>query len=86
MYAECSVPDWRGAKESPLGEAELMNCRQILSELFSTVCKLLRIKSIKTSAYRPQTNGILERTHRVLVEYLRCYILDNQTDWDCWIS
>jgi hypothetical protein len=24
--------------------------------------------------------------HRVLVEYLRCYILENQTDWDRWIS
>jgi len=50
-----------------------------LSELFSNVCKLLRVKMIKTSAYRPQTNGALERAHRVLVEYLRCYILENQT-------
>ena len=53
-----------------------------LSELFANVCKLLRVKRIKTSSYRPQTNGALERTHRVLVEYLRCYILENQTDWD----
>jgi hypothetical protein len=57
-----------------------------LSELFYNVCKLLRVKRIKTSAYRPPTNGALERTHRVLVEYLRCYILDNQTDWDSLIS
>jgi len=56
-----------------------------LSELFANVCKLLRVKRIKTSSYRPQTNGALERTHRVLVEYLRCYILENQTDWDKWI-
>ena len=56
-----------------------------LSELFANTCKLLRIKRIKTSAYHPQTNGALERTHRVLVEYLRCYILENQTDWDKWI-
>ena len=34
-----------------------------LSELFSNVCKLLRVKRVKTSAYRPQTNGALERTH-----------------------
>jgi hypothetical protein len=47
---------------------------------------LLRVIRIKTSAYRPQTNGALERTHRVLLEYLRCYILENQTDWDHWIS
>jgi transposase InsO family protein len=57
-----------------------------LSELFSNVCKLLRVKRIKTSAYKSQANGALERTHGVLVEYLRRYILENQTDWDCWIS
>jgi len=57
-----------------------------LSELFSNVCKLLRVKRVKTSAYHPASNGALERSHRVLVEYLRCYILENQTDWDQWIS
>jgi hypothetical protein len=56
-----------------------------LSDLFSSVCKLLRIKRIKTSPFHPQTNGALERSHRVLVEYLRCYILEDQTDWDQWI-
>jgi transposase InsO family protein len=39
-----------------------------LGDLFANVCKLLRIKRIKTSSYHPQTNGELERTHRVLVE------------------
>lgn len=57
-----------------------------LSDLFANVCKLLRIKRIKTSPYHPQSNGALERTHRVLVEYLRCYILEDQTDWDKWIT
>jgi len=57
-----------------------------LSDLFANVCKFLRIKKIKTIPYHPQTNEALERTHRVLVEYLRCYILENQTDWDKWIT
>ena len=56
-----------------------------LSDLFSNVCKFLRIKRIKTSPYHHQTNGALERTHRDLVEYLPCYILEDQTDWDKWI-
>ena len=56
-----------------------------LSELIANVCKLLRVKRIKTSSYHPQTNGALERTHQVLVEYLRCYILENQANWDKWI-
>ena len=57
-----------------------------LSESFANVCKLLRVKRIKTSAYHPQTNGALKRRHRVLVEYLTCYTLENQTDWDKWIT
>jgi len=56
-----------------------------LSDLFANVCKLLRIKRIKTSSYHPQTNGALERTHRVLVELLRCYIVEDQPDGDKWI-
>ena len=56
-----------------------------LSELFTNVCKLLKIKKLKSTAFRPQTNGALEHTHRVLVEYLRCYILEDQSDWDRWL-
>jgi transposase InsO family protein len=56
-----------------------------LSELFANICKLLKIKRIKTTAYHPQSNGALESTHRVLVEYLRCYILEDQTNWNKWI-
>ena len=53
-----------------------------LSDLFANVSKLLRIMRIETSPYHPQTNGTLERIHRVSVEYLRCYILENQADWN----
>jgi len=33
-----------------------------LSELFSNVCKFLRVKRVKTSAYHPANNGALERS------------------------
>jgi hypothetical protein len=56
-----------------------------MSEVFTSVCKLLRIKRIKYSAYHPQSNGALERTDRVLVEYLRCFSLEDQSDWDKWL-
>lgn len=56
-----------------------------LSEVFTNVCKLLKIKKIKCTAYHPQSNGALERTHRVLVEYLRCFILEDQSNWDKWL-
>jgi hypothetical protein len=42
---------------------------QFMSELFVNCCKLLQIKKLKTSVYHPETNGSLERSHKVLVEY-----------------
>jgi transposase InsO family protein len=57
-----------------------------MSEVFRNVCKILKIKRIKCTAYHPQTNVALERTHRVLVEYLRCLILEDQSNWDLWLS
>ena len=51
-----------------------------MNEVFTNVCKLLKIKKIKCTAYHPQSNGALERTHRVIVEYLRCFILEDQSN------
>jgi hypothetical protein len=56
-----------------------------MSEAFASVGKTLRVKRIKFSTYHPQSNGALERNHPVLVEYLRCFILEDQSDWDKWL-
>ena len=47
-----------------------------LSELFLNTCKLLRIKRIHTAAFHPESNGGIERGHRVLLEYLRHYVTE----------
>ena len=44
-----------------------------MSGVFANVCRLLKIKKIKFTACDPQSNGFLERIHRVLVEYLRFF-------------
>ena len=56
-----------------------------LSEIFKETCKILKIKKIQTTAFHPQSNGALERSHRTLTEYLRHYIASDQTNWDEWI-
>lgn len=56
-----------------------------LSDVFKNVCKLLRIKKLQTTAFRPESNGNLERSHRVLEEYLRHYINEDQRNWDEWV-
>ena len=55
------------------------------SELFKNLCKLLKIKKIQTSAYHPQSNGALERSHQTLKDYLKHFINKSQSDWDQWI-
>ena len=57
-----------------------------LSDLFKSTCKLLRIKKIQTTAFHPESNGSLERSHRVLTEYLRHYVREDQTNWDEWVQ
>jgi hypothetical protein len=57
-----------------------------MSEVFTNICKLLKIKKIKCTPYHPQTNGTMERTQRVLVEYLRCFISEDQSNWDKWLQ
>jgi len=59
--------------------------RNFTSEIFKNICKLLKIEKIQTTAYHPESNGALERSHRTLAEYLRHYINGDQTDWDEWL-
>lgn len=56
-----------------------------LSQLFKRVCKLLHINKMQTTAYRPQSNGALERSHRTLGEYLRNYTDQDINNWDQWL-
>jgi hypothetical protein len=49
------------------------------------VCKLLKIKKLQTTPFHPESNGSLERSHRVLKEYLRHYIREDQSNWDDWV-
>lgn len=55
------------------------------SDVFKRVCKLLKINKIQTTAYRPQSNGALERSHRSLVEYLKNFVSNKPQDWDTWL-
>lgn len=56
-----------------------------MSSMFQDMCKLLRIKKLNTSAYHPQTNGALERSHKTLTEYLRNFVDTDSVNWDTWM-
>ena len=55
------------------------------SSLMKKVAKRFRIKEYATSAYHPQSNGSIERSHHILSEYLKLYI-ENSRNWDEWVE
>lgn len=55
-----------------------------MSTTMKQLAKLFKIQQIRTTAFRPQTNGSLERSHLVLIEYLKHYTT-YKNDWDKWV-
>lgn len=55
--------------------------RQFESELYTALLNILGIKKIRTTAYHPQSNGMIERFHRSLKVALKARLLDNDTSW-----
>lgn len=51
------------------------------SKLFKNLCKIFKIKKIRTSSHHPQSNGSLERCHRSMKEYFRQFINNDQSNW-----
>ena len=64
--------------------------RQLLSDLgpelqgtlMTEVCRVLEIDKLRSTGYRPQTNGQLERFHRTLNSLLGKVVSEHQRDWE----
>ncbi|BHF74590.1 hypothetical protein SprV_0501767600 [Sparganum proliferum] len=53
------------------------------SSVVHQLCKVLKIKKTRTTAYHPQGNGQVERTNRTLINLLRAFVDRNSTStWD----
>ncbi|KAL4123448.1 hypothetical protein QTP88_015626 [Uroleucon formosanum] len=57
------------------------NGPEFVGEIFTYICKLLKIEKKMSSPYHPQTNGGLEKTHRVIKEMLRHNVDKNAHNW-----
>ena len=44
-----------------------------INDLLRKLPKIFGVKQVTTSGYRPQSNGSLERSHAVLMDYIRTY-------------
>uniref|UniRef100_A0AAQ4PTP4 ribonuclease H n=1 Tax=Gasterosteus aculeatus aculeatus TaxID=481459 RepID=A0AAQ4PTP4_GASAC len=47
---------------------------------------LLGIKSIRTSVYHPQTDGLVERMNKTLKSMIRKFISEDERNWDNWLD
>ena len=56
--------------------------RNFESELFAELCRRFDIDHVTTTAYKPSTNGLVERFHRTLNSVLAKVVNENQRDWD----
>lgn len=52
------------------------------SELFTQLMRWMEIDKLRTTAYKPSTNGVVERFHRTLNSMLGKMVSDSQRDWD----
>ncbi|KAL0128587.1 hypothetical protein PUN28_003742 [Cardiocondyla obscurior] len=59
--------------------------RNFISDLIKKVAKIFRIRKFRTTAFHPQSNGSLERSHHALGEYLKQYA-NKQKEWDKWVG
>lgn len=54
------------------------------SSLLKNIARKFRIRQCKTTAYRPQANGSVERSHQVLCEYLKQFA--EKDNWDEYLK
>ena len=51
--------------------------RQLESKLFEELCRWLGITHLRTTAYHPESNGMVERLHRQLKAAIKCHDTSN---------
>ncbi|ROT68742.1 hypothetical protein C7M84_013108 [Penaeus vannamei] len=56
--------------------------REFESVVFQECCRLLGIKKTRTTALRPQSDGLVERFNRTLIHEVAKYCSSYQRDWD----
>ena len=56
-----------------------------VNEMLDSLCIELGVKHQLSTAYHPQTNGLVERFNRTLCEVLAKFANERQDDWDLYI-
>ena len=60
--------------------------RNFESELLAELCSLVQVKKLRTTPYRPQTNGQCEKYNSTLISMIGCLPIDKKKDWQSQVS
>ncbi|MCG8078714.1 MAG: DDE-type integrase/transposase/recombinase [Candidatus Thiodiazotropha taylori] len=55
------------------------------SRLFQEICQVLGIKKTRTTKARPQSDGMIERANRTILNMLSAFVSEHQRDWDEYV-
>jgi hypothetical protein len=58
------------------------NGTQFTSKFFQTVCRLLGVKQLFTTAYHPSMIGQVERFNQTVLKSVTHFVSEHQDDWD----
>ncbi len=97
-YPECfAIPDKEAKTIANLFVKEIV-CRygcpktilsdrgkEFLNLIAEEVYKMCNVRKLNTSGYRPQTNGLNERSHPTLMNSLSAYVNAKNKDWDDYL-
>ena len=69
-------------------------CSQVLSdlgpefqaELMTELLRLLDVTRLRSSEYKPSTNGVCDVRHRTLHSMMSKVVQENQRDWSTWLA
>ena len=56
--------------------------RDFESTLLKNMCELLEVEKTRTTAYHPESDGLVERLNKTLVTMLRTCVDEEQKNWD----
>jgi hypothetical protein len=59
--------------------------RNFEAKLFKEMCSLCGIDKIRTTAYHPETNGLVERMNKTLKQMLIMFVNEHHSDWDVFL-
>jgi transposase InsO family protein len=57
-----------------------------VNKMLDSLCQELGVKHRLSTAYHPQTNGLVKRFNQTLCEALAKYANENKNDWDMYLS